>query len=150
MAIRSGRARTWIWIGGVVLAFMMGIAIGAATPTPTPQAKWQPPGVVTITAHGDKTTTVTETPTSRMTTAAVAAGPATTMDSGTYQVGTDVLAGRYKTPGASYCYWARLRDDSGDFTAIIANGNLDGPGSVTINDGEFIELSGACAWTRVP
>lgn len=79
------------------------------------------------------------------------AGPAATMGSGTYQVGVDIQPGQYKTDGPKDlpCYWARRKDDSGAFESIIANGNLDGPGSVTINQGEFIELSGDCTWAKV-
>ncbi|GAB3458678.1 hypothetical protein [Actinophytocola sediminis] len=83
------------------------------------------------------------------------AGPATTVTSGTYEVGADIQPGQYKTPGPpegdviGTCYWARLTDDSGALKSIIANANLEGPGSVTINPGEFFEASGECIWTRV-
>jgi hypothetical protein len=80
------------------------------------------------------------------------AGPATTMGDGTYQVGVDVQPGQYKTAGPERdlpCYWARLKDDSGAFESIIANGNPNGPSSVTINQGEFIELNGDCSWAKV-
>lgn len=81
-------------------------------------------------------------------------GPATSIGDGTYQVGTDIAAGRYKTPGPDpdavikYCYWARTRDDSGDSAAILANGNTNGPGSVTVKQGEFFTVSGDCTWTK--
>jgi hypothetical protein len=84
-----------------------------------------------------------------------AAGPATTMGSGVYQVGVDVQAGRYKTPGPpegdvlGMCSWTRNKDDSGETESTISGGMLQGPGSVTINEGEFIELIGSCEWTRV-
>lgn len=82
-------------------------------------------------------------------------GPAAEMSTGTYQVGVDVAPGRYKTPGPGsadimdMCYWARHSDDSGSFESILANGNLQGPGSVTVNKGEFVELMGACVWKKV-
>ncbi|MFD2396084.1 hypothetical protein ACFSVJ_03130 [Prauserella oleivorans] len=47
-----------------------------------------------------------------------------------------------------FCYWSRNTDDSGEFESIITNGGLEGPGSVTVNDGEFLELSGDCVWTH--
>lgn len=78
------------------------------------------------------------------------ASPATS--SGVYQVGVDVQPGQYKTPGSENgigCYWARLENDSGEFEAIIANGNVSGPGSVTFNEGEYLELTGDCTWTKV-
>lgn len=82
-------------------------------------------------------------------------GPATTITGGVYEVGVDVQPGQYKTPGppeddlVGSCYWARLKDDSGSFDALIANGNLEGPGSVTIKAGEFFEATGECTWTMV-
>lgn len=45
------------------------------------------------------------------------------------------------------CYWERDRNDSGDFDAIIANDNVDGPSSVSVNKGEFVKFSGSCTWT---
>lgn len=83
------------------------------------------------------------------------AGPADTFTSGVFEVGVDVQPGRYKTPGPpegdviGLCYWARQEDDSGAFQSIITNDNLQGPGSVTINAGEFFETSGECTWTKV-
>jgi len=141
--------RRWPWILGVVLAFFLGIGAGASTVKPADQA-WQPPSVATTTQHSDKITVTVSAETVTQEAAPVQpVGPATTMQSGTYQVGTDVVPGRYKTPGASYCYWARLKDDSGNFESIITNGSLNGPGSLTINVGEFIELSGDCIWMKV-
>jgi hypothetical protein len=80
-------------------------------------------------------------------------GPATLISDGTYQVGVDMAAGRYKTPGPTddlfrNCYWQRTRDDSGQFGSIIANGNTQGPGSVTVKTGEFFQTSGGCTWTK--
>lgn len=82
------------------------------------------------------------------------AGPATTVGNGTYEVGVDLEPGRYKTAGPSQssivpmCYWARHKDDSGEFRSIIANDNLQGPGSLTVKAGEFVEFSGDCTWTK--
>lgn len=83
----------------------------------------------------------------------VAAGPATTIRAGTYVVGTDILPGTYRTVGSTSsfpCYWSRLKDTSGDFAAIIANGNPDGPTTVTISgsDGAF-QTTGCNAWSKV-
>jgi hypothetical protein len=80
-------------------------------------------------------------------------GPATSFGDGTYEVGVDVVAGRYKTQGPTddlfkNCYWQRTKDDSGQFRSIIANGNTQGPGSVTIKAGEFFQTSGGCVWAK--
>lgn len=86
--------------------------------------------------------------------AATPTGPATTVSDGTHQVGVDIAPGRYKTTGPDQssiipnCYWQRAENDSGEFSAIIANENLQGPGSVSVNAGEFVTFSGGCTWTK--
>jgi hypothetical protein len=75
------------------------------------------------------------------------AKPATAAGSGTYEVGTDLQAGRYKTAGSDRrCYWERTKDTSGEFNSIIANDSFDGPSYVTVNTGEFVKFSGGCTW----
>ncbi|WP_051803960.1 hypothetical protein [Streptomyces sp. NRRL S-474] len=83
-------------------------------------------------------------------------GPATTVEGdGQYLVGEDMQAGTYKTAGPDKdgiidnCYWARTKDASGEFEAIIANDNLEGQGRVTVNKGEYFETNGCQEWTRV-
>lgn len=73
---------------------------------------------------------------------------------GTYEVGVDVEPGRYKTvvPDDSFgCYWARLKDDSGEFESIITNENGE-PGSrmsVTIKKSDgFFESRNCGEWKR--
>lgn len=138
---QTKKRRTWPWIVlGLVGALVVVTAVAAAM---TPE----------------KSLTGMEVPRAGASSAApVAAKPKGlpgTMDSGVYQVGTDVRAGRYKTAGPAsddvlgMCYWARLKNDSGEFEAIISNGAVEGPGSVTVQRGEFVELSGGCVWDRV-
>jgi len=71
---------------------------------------------------------------------------------GTYQVGADINPGTYKSskPDSGNCYWARLKNDSGQFSAIIANNNSSGQSVVTIRstDGVF-ETSGCNPWVKV-
>lgn len=50
----------------------------------------------------------------------------TTIISGTYLVGSEIKPGIYKSEGSDSCYWVRLKDLSGDFGAILANGNAKG------------------------
>lgn len=81
------------------------------------------------------------------------AGAATQVGDGTYQVGVDMAAGRFKTTGPTddvfrNCYWQRASDDSGQFGSIIANDNTQGPASVTVKSGEFFQTSGGCTWTK--
>ena len=70
---------------------------------------------------------------------------------GTFIVGEDIQPGRYKARADSdgLCYWARLKDDSGEFDSIIANNATAGRASVTIrrSDGAF-ETSGCTPWIR--
>ncbi|MFB6512102.1 hypothetical protein ACFCW4_02625 [Streptomyces virginiae] len=78
-------------------------------------------------------------------------GPAETIGSGTYLVGEDIKAGTYKTAGPSSssvpnCYWSRNKNDSGEFSAIITNELLQGPGRVTVKKGEVFETSGCEVW----
>ncbi|MFE7759751.1 hypothetical protein [Streptomyces sp. NPDC057429] len=60
-------------------------------------------------------------------------------------------AGTYKTagPAGSFgCYWERASNAGGEFDAIIANGNLDGSGRVTVNEGEVFKSTRCQEWTR--
>jgi hypothetical protein len=51
---------------------------------------------------------------------------------GAYIVGTDIDAGTYRNSGSSGCYYERLNEFTGDFDAIIANGNTNASAVVTI------------------
>ena len=86
------------------------------------------------------------------TAASTPAKPATSAGNGTYLVGTDLQAGRYKTDGntASSCYWERTKDASGELDSIIANDSFDGPGYVTVNAGEYVKFSRGCTWGLQP
>lgn len=83
------------------------------------------------------------------------AGPATSVDGdGQYLVGDDMEAGTYKTAGPAdsvipNCYWARLKDASGEFGAIIANGIGQGQTRVTVRKGEYFETRGCQKWEKV-
>ena len=70
---------------------------------------------------------------------------------GTFIVGDDISPGRYKAraQAGGLCYWARLKDDSGEFESIIANNTTEGSASVTIkpSDGAF-ETSGCTPWVK--
>jgi zinc-ribbon domain len=70
---------------------------------------------------------------------------------GTYQVGTDIQPGTYRTrEGSPNCYWERLRDFTGGFNSIIANGNTNAPTIVTIKptDAGFQSLD-CGTWTKL-
>jgi hypothetical protein len=69
---------------------------------------------------------------------------------GTYQVGTDVQPGTYRTrEGSTNCYYERLKDFTGGMNSIIANGNTNAPAIVTIKitDAGF-NSQGCGTWTK--
>jgi hypothetical protein len=160
---------TWIVIGVVVLA-LIGSAIGSSSSDSTTSSSV---GAATSTATVLTTTTaetaaVTTSPSSSQaavtTVAPTTAAPAPTaapttqpaptttslpgFGSGTKLVNTDVAPGRYLSLSAGgNCYWARLKDASGDFEAILANDNTRGQAIVEIapTDGVF-ESSGCARW----
>lgn len=94
---------------------------------------------------------IQDSPTPKVTSSSTPPG----LTDGTYLVGTDIKAGTYKTPGPGSmdvldsCYWERDSNDSGTFEAIIANGDITGPGRITVNAGEILNLSGDCSWSLV-
>ena len=151
------RRRRWPWLtGGLVVGLLLGVAIGqgmggdAATATAPTTAT--APSPATVAAPAPESVPV-DAPAPAA--PAQPAGPETTVSDGTYEVGVDMAAGRYKTDGPSagsmtgMCYWQRSSNDSGEFDAIIANEIVQGPGSVTVKSGEFATLSGDCTWTKV-
>lgn len=83
------------------------------------------------------------------------AGPASSMDEGTFVVGTDIVAGTYKTSGPNGdnpvgCYWERLKDTSGNFESIIANDISKGPTTITISRSDGAFKTTACkTWHKV-
>lgn len=137
------KKRRWPYVLGgiVVLLFIIGIANGGGS---KPASTSVTPGNVTQPSQSANAAPAEP---------AKPAGPVASFGSGTYVVGTDVVAGTYKTSGSDSsvpCYWSRLKDTSGDFGAIIANGAPDGPTTVTISksDGAF-QTSGCKTWQKV-
>jgi hypothetical protein len=82
--------------------------------------------------------------------AAAPAGPATTIASvgGVYEVGVDIVAGKWKAPGEGKCYWSRkTNDDSQD---IIDNHYQAGPAAVVLKSGELFETQNCGTWQHQP
>jgi hypothetical protein len=70
-------------------------------------------------------------------------------EDGAYIVGTDIEPGTYKNTGDQDCYWQRLRDFSGSFDGIIANGNPKGAAIVTIKASDKGFSAARCGtWTK--
>lgn len=77
---------------------------------------------------------------------------ATTITAGTWFVGKDIQAGTYETTTVSTsaldsCYWARLSGTSGETSEILANGNVEGHGIVTIKPTD-VAFQTRCTWTK--
>jgi hypothetical protein len=68
---------------------------------------------------------------------------------GVWIVGVQVQPGTYKGVSEGLGYWARLKDASGEFDAIIANENPEGPSVVEIAPTDaFFETSGVSGWKK--
>ncbi|MFF1547843.1 hypothetical protein [Streptomyces sp. NPDC058291] len=158
------RRRPALKYGAVALvSLFVGMGIGAsdgsaeagkeaadakAGPRPTVTVTRTAPGEAATAAAPAVTKTVTAQPKK-----AAPAGPATTFSGeGEYLVGEDVKPGTYKTAGSEGefgCYWERAKNASGEFDSIIANNNLEGPGRVTLNKGEYFKTNRCQEWKRV-
>jgi hypothetical protein len=151
-----------------VAALLFGAVIGSAAASDS-EKETAGSARPTVTATATATVTVTRTPepappkpavtvTRRVTVTPEPAedpGPPAAMGGdGQYLVGEDVRPGTYRTLGAAEsvfpnCYWARLSNASGEFSAIIANGNVKGQTRVTVRKGEYFESTGCREWKRV-
>lgn len=69
---------------------------------------------------------------------------------GTYQVGTDIQPGTYRTrEGSPNCYYERLKDFTGGLNSILANGNTSAPAIITIKPTDAGFNSQGCGtWTK--
>mgnify|MGYP000854431277 CR=1 FL=1 len=146
------RRRRWPSYGATALAaLIVGIGIGSSGGAETPEAAIGVQATVTVTEPAP-TITVTETAGGGAEDAQDA-GPVTTVaGDGQYLVGEDIKPGTYKTAGTARdypCYWARLKDASGELSAIITNDNITGPTRVTVKKGEYFETKGCREWRRV-
>ena len=163
---QPSRVKPWLTHGGAALAALVvgvGVGIGsgsggeakAGTDAGPGEVAPRPAATVTETAQAAPAPTVTETVTAKPKPPrkTEAPGVATSFaGEGEYLVGTDIKAGTYRTAGAegsTGCYWARLKDASGEFDAIIANNILKGPGRVTLNKGEYFQTERCAEWRRV-
>ncbi len=100
-----------------------GTPIGTSTPAPTTRAVEKSPPV-----------------------------PAVMLADGTYLVGKHIKTGTYISPGPDVgkCYWARLRDTSGEVRAVIAASYKRGQQIVTIRRGDRAFVTDGCGpWELV-
>lgn len=140
-------------IGSLFVVIVLIVAIGVIAASPIPQS---PPlsaadqqatslaqsdattvaNLATVNAVSNNAPQPTDTPTPVAQPTTVPASPVptfVTFGDGSYQVGTDIKAGTYRTQTASQgCYYERLKGFSGTLTDILANNNTDDPAIVTI------------------
>lgn len=159
---KPSRPKAWLTHGATAfVALIFGAAIGGnGESDDTTASSARPAPAVTVTKTADAaapepaatvTQKVTVTPKP-----AKKPGPPTTIDGdGQYLVGDDIQAGTYKTSGPEDdafgfgCYWARLKNASGELGAIIANDNITGQARVTVHKGEYFETKGCQKWGKV-
>ena len=95
------------------------------------------PTTITTTSGTAPATSVSET----STTAAVAPGAKTWSD-GTYQVGTDIPAGLYKsTKVGDNASWHTASDATGSADSIIANVSVTGQCYIEVSNGQYLTLA---------
>jgi hypothetical protein len=141
--------KKWPWVVGGIVGFLVLVSAinGGSKSTPTVGVQPSASGAVNAQPADQAQLVPSQAP-------AAPAGPGTTMGAGTYEVGPDIVPGRYKTQGSGKegffgsCYFQRAKNDSGEFSAIISNDFFQGPGSVTVKKGEFLKLTGECVWTK--
>jgi len=164
--ITSGVAAAVCLLGLVITAVGAASTLAATTPVAatttagTPVAStpsFQPSGTVSsvpTTAPLQRATSSAASSTAAASAAALPVGVATSVRDGTYKVGKDIAAGRYKTVGPPTnatirnCRWQSAKDDSGELGSIISSGDTQGPGSVTVKAGEYFQTAGGCTWTK--
>jgi hypothetical protein len=134
-------ATTAVWKTGVtigVATFVVGVAVGllVSNGTTSPAAIEAPPTVTVSVPATNEPAPLT--------------GQAAAMaQDGIWLVGKDIQPGIYRSSADASCYWARLSNTSGDFNAILANGNGANQ-VVTISKTDKAFQSVHCApWTKV-
>jgi hypothetical protein len=134
-------------LGGIVGGIAGGIVGGSGDGTATTA---EPNATVTVTETADDES-ASKAPSPKKTTEPE---PESTMEEGTYEIGVDAKPGRYKTrvpEDSSGCYWEKLKDDSGGLDSVIANGEVNAGGrvSITLKRGEFFMAEDCGTWIRV-
>jgi hypothetical protein len=144
-APRRHRLRKWLLIafGALVLLVLVGRLASPATPVATAAAPAAP-----------ATVAPTEAPAPVAPAPAEPVGPATSIaeEGGTYAVGVDLKPGTYHTAGSAglNCYWQRERAEPDKYgMTIIANGNSQGPVTVTIKATDATFMTTGCQqWVK--
>ncbi|NMO89989.1 DUF4190 domain-containing protein [Actinomycetospora sp. TBRC 11914] len=110
---------------------------------PAPSYTYTPPSYSSGSSSGSSSSS-----SSAGSAAAPAADP-NTFSAGTYEVGTEIQPGTYKTTGSDWCYFERDKNLDGDLNSIIANDNVQGQGVMQVKSSDkYIKFDGTCTWTK--
>ncbi|GAB2690412.1 hypothetical protein [Nocardia thraciensis] len=148
--MRPRKRRVWPWLLLGLLVLMLGgclaaVAVGVDTANraASTTAARTPFALPVVPAHSP-TTTPAPPPTP--------AGPAAVIrKDGTYVIGVDIQPGTWRTEGASFCYWERVKNLSGGVGSILDNSAASGQQVVTILPTDKAFKSRGCGtWTLVP
>ena len=138
------RRSRWPWVVAFVLLLLCGFGVFAAIGALGPTTTATPGAVVTTAAPAPETQDRVK--------AVQSAHPA--IGEGGYLVGTDVKAGRYRTPGAAksvvvYCLWTVHAggDPDGEITSYGQVDKTTAPGNVTLKKGDYFQTQGCQDWT---
>jgi hypothetical protein len=137
----------WPWVvltSAGVLVTVVAAVVGTAANSGG--GAGQQPVRVTVTATWFQTTTLNVT----VTVPLPPDTPGRALLDGLHRVGAEVEPGIYQTIGPSGtneggCYWTRT-DSEG---ALIANGVITGPGTLTVHRDELVETTGCQPWQKV-
>lgn len=159
--IAPSYGKAWLTHGAAAfVALFLGVGIGASDQEAQTKTAASPAPTATVTKSVTKdvqvpgpkvTVTRTTTKTVTLKPKKPKGAPTIVAGDGEYLVGEDMKAGTYKTAGpeGSFgCYWERASNASGEFDAIIANGNLDGSGRITVNKGEVFKSTRCQDWKK--
>lgn len=134
--------KNWPLVIGALIAVLLICGCGGAWLLGLGNSEGTPRGVV-------------QTPTTIKPPSASGAKKPVSISDGTWEVGVDVPAGKFKTDGAEkrdilMCYWeVRAKSEQGDFVAQGVITKVNAPGRVTLSKGQFFTTSGCADWKPV-
>ena len=128
----------------IISLFLICVLVGCSTPQPTTDVSAiytaafitalakLPTSTITPLPPTDTSTPIPPTPTLLPT-----ANP-NLIESGTYIIGKDIKPGLYEgQAGTNSCYWARLKDVSGNLDSILANENSVGQYYIRVDSTDY-------------
>jgi hypothetical protein len=132
------KSRHWPWVLLALVALIVVISVANNSSGSKPGATTAPTAAAA--PAGQSTTAAPEAP-------VAPTGPLTVVSDGTYEVGVDMVAGKYKGQCGTNSYWARLKSDNS--TDYITNDWKPDGGLMqfTTKKGEYVEVKN-CTFTR--